>query len=65
VTGPEEYTRAIEELDRKLDVALARIRERQTAGDLTPLEAASERIEVLGAHLAARRVLQQQFRGQS
>jgi hypothetical protein len=50
--GNGGYYEALEQAARDLDAALARIRAGQDAGQLTPAQAATERTDVLEAHLA-------------
>jgi hypothetical protein len=49
----EGYWAALEAEDGKLDDLIGGIRRRQEAGELTPREAANERIQVMEAHLTA------------
>lgn len=59
-----EYSRKVELLELALDRALTEIRAGQRDGLLIPLEAANKRLAVLTRHLAARRVLSEQYWGQ-
>ena len=58
------YFDAMREADKALDGALAAVRAREDAGDITPAQAAAERVGLLEGHLAECRRLRRE-RGQS
>jgi hypothetical protein len=51
ISDPERYFAALADEQNALDDALAAIRDEQTAGRITPAEAAAEREGLLTAHL--------------
>jgi hypothetical protein len=60
----ESYARLVQIEDRRFDELIAGIRRRQDAGELTPREAADERIRIMIAHLQAIQELRRRFLGE-
>jgi len=52
VTGGSAYYEAVTAADARLQAALASLRDRQDAGEVTARQAADERIALLEGHLA-------------
>ena len=64
IDGRHNYPRYLElltEANRRLDGALAAIRQEQDAGEMAIREAADARIAVLGIHLDALKLLRSEF----
>jgi len=60
---PSAYYQAVSAADQRLEQALAGLRDRQYAGEVTPVEAAQERIALLEAHLAECQAIRRQHLG--
>jgi hypothetical protein len=60
----ESYARLVQIEDQRFDELIAGIRRRQDAGELTPREAADERIRIMTAHLQAIQELRRRFLGE-
>jgi len=52
VTGRSAYYEAVAAADARLEAALADLRDRQDAGEVTIWQAADERVALLEGHLA-------------
>ncbi len=59
----DRYWRAVEDQDKLIDERLAGIRRKEDAGELTPREAADERITAMEAHLEAVQELRRTYLG--
>ena len=61
---PERYFAALKDEQNALDDALAAIRDEQTAGRISPAEAAAEREGLLTAHLARLAAIRARYLGE-
>lgn len=62
-TGRHSYSDAMKDADDAVDDALAAIRAEESEGNITPAEAATERVGVLERHLAECRRLRRELLG--